>query len=192
MGRIRVLSLIVGAALAVAVVVTPAPPAAANPWGCQFSTPNLKWKANITNTAAYLNPAQWSATYWTRTLTPIILTQVTSGANIGIADGVFGATGFDGITLNNLQQNPFTTCSNGYWTRGIVTWWNRTYTDSYSGEKKLSVMVHELGHALGLGHESFQYCSEVQIMQPDTYTRYDRCGKYTPQGRDVAWINSIY
>ncbi|CAL9459956.1 hypothetical protein SUDANB95_02602 [Actinosynnema sp. ALI-1.44] len=76
-----------------------APTATAAPWGCQFSTPNLKWKPAITNTAAYLNPAQWAAKHWQDTPTPIVLTQVTSGANILIADGFFDGD-FVGIMLD--------------------------------------------------------------------------------------------
>lgn len=178
--------------VSVTLFVTPIAPAAAAPWGCQFSTPSLGWKPALTNSAAYLNPAQWSARYWHETNTPIFLTQVSSGANIVIADGTFAAAdGFDGIVKTATgDDRPCLTPHN--WTTGMVAWWNKRYTDSYSGEKKLSVMVHELGHTLGLWHEDFTSCNYVSIMEDDTYTRYDVCRKYTPQTADVAFINQIY
>ncbi|MFE9748148.1 matrixin family metalloprotease [Saccharothrix saharensis] len=193
MKKSRAVTALVGVAAMVAATVPAAAPASAAPLGCQFSTPNLKWKASISNTAAYLNPAQWSAKYWHDTPTPVILTQVTSGANIAIADGNFGNVTFDGATRSGVDQTQAPSCaSTGYWATGVVTWWNRYFTDDYSGQKKLSVMVHELGHALGLGHESHSSCSSVNIMETGTYQRYDVCGKYAPQAADINYVNALY
>ncbi|MCW3817810.1 M10 family metallopeptidase domain-containing protein [Micromonospora sp. DR5-3] len=184
-------SVAVAAAVVVGGVLTPASPASAYALlGCKFSTPALKWK-DSTTTSGYASVATASANAWTNTSTPVSLTKVTSGANITIANGNFGNSGYDGITLDGNQNNP--SCgSSGLWSIGLVTWWNSYYTDGYSSAKRQSVMVHELGHALGLAHSSAGSCTNVPIMQPDTYTRYDVCRLTTPRAGDIDGVNFLY
>jgi hypothetical protein len=73
-----------------------------------------------------------------------------------------------------------------------VRCWNKYYADSYTTTKRKSVWTHELGHAWGLAHWNKSACADVTIMQYDTYTRYDVCGKSTPQSDDIAGVNAIY
>ena len=160
--------------------------------GCQFTTATLKWQ-DSTSRSSYSTPGAASIAAWDATATPISLTKTTTGANIRVADGNFGNTNYDGITLDTSERDPTVySCSGGTWDTTIVTWWNRYYADAYSAAKRQSVMVHELGHAFGLAHSSGSNCLSVPIMQPDTATRWDLCHWNTPQSDDVNGINFLY
>lgn len=160
--------------------------------GCKFSTSDLLWEDDTTR-SAYSTPGHNSITAWNDADTPVSLTETTTGENIHVADGNFGNTGYDGITLDIYMQNPVIySCGGGTWDVGIVSWWNRYYADSYTSAKKQSVMVHELGHALGLAHSSALSCPNVPIMQPDSHTRYDICHYTIPRSDDIDGVNSIY
>jgi len=163
--------------------------------GCQYQGASLKW-GDYTTTQGYLTAATNSAAAWTNTSTLVVFTKTTTGNNVRIADGNFGNVGFDGVTLNLQQQDPVTySCSSGHWTETLVTWWNTYYTDSYGSSERQSVMVHELGHALGLDdihHAPPPPCTGIPIMQGDTATRWVSCGLTTPQSDDVNGVNFLY
>jgi hypothetical protein len=158
--------------------------------GCKFAGSGnaLKWKDNTTR-VGYSGPAATSVTAWNSATTHVTLTLVTTGANVNVNDGNFGPTingnQWDGVTY-------LSTCSGGYWTATANSWWNRYYTDAYASTERQSVMVHEIGHALGLDHYTAGTCPNVQIMQTDTYMRYDFCAYSTPQSGDVAGVNTMY
>ncbi|NIL59952.1 matrixin family metalloprotease [Salinispora arenicola] len=178
---------------------TETPAAAYNLYGCKYSGSgiNLKWQPALNNTSAYLNPAQWSIKVWNQVSAPVYFTQVTSGANLRIADGNFGNLPFDGVLLDAsgvdpVGDDPLNKCNNGFWSETNTTWWNTYYTDGASGQKKQSIMVHEIGHALGLAHRQTSSCSTSSIMEPVTYRRYDVCGHATPQADDIDGANYLY
>ena len=143
------------AVLTIAALLFPAPASAYQTLGCQFnSNGSLKWK-DATSGSSWATPGQNAISLWDATSSPLALTKVTTGANIAVADGNFGNLGFDGIILDTSQRDPTVySCSGGTWDTTIVTWWNRYYADSYTSTKRKSVMVHELGHAFGLAHQS--------------------------------------
>lgn len=187
----RTLALLLGALVLAATAIAPAVPASASPWGCQFDSPYLTWTAKLKNPTKYLNPAQWAATYWQQTPTPIVMAQISGDGDLWVADGNFGNTNYVGIVHDTRGNDPFLTCSAGFWSGPIVAWWNSYHTNNYTGEMNLSIMVHEMGHALGLGHESHEPCAETNIMEPSTTKRYN-CSIYKPQARDIYYINVIY
>ena len=86
------------------------------------------------------------------------------------------------INSNNVQN-----CSK------IVNYSNillTPYTSDYddSGHMK-KVMVHEIGHVLGLGHPNTNYdvTNEASVMRQGTYDGY-----YTPRSHDINDLNNKY
>lgn len=193
--RLLATGLVVGA-LAAAVPATSA--SAYNLLGCKFAGSGnaLKWQ-DVTRSSGYASAGASAVSAWNSTSTQFNMAKVSSGANIRVADGNYGATwmgaSFVGITLDSHQANPITnSCSGGTWDTTIVTWWNTHYTDSFTATKRKAIMVHELGHALGLAHTSGSGCS-VGIMDVNINTKYDECGGFsTPRQDDINGANALY
>jgi predicted Zn-dependent protease len=68
---------------------------------------------------------------------------------------------------------------------------NRTYMDNYTPEKRKAITTHELGHILGLSHNT--YTSPHTLMyEGGSSVYYDQWGISSPQGNDIADLNLIY
>ncbi|MFE9381003.1 matrixin family metalloprotease [Streptomyces sp. NPDC006855] len=190
---------ITAGAIALGSIATFSPQASAyNLLGCSYNAGGntLKW-SNVTSSYAYSNPAQFAVEAWNSTSTQFNFTQVNSGANLRVADGNFGSNNIDGVLLDasgvdTKSDNPLLKCRNGYWAETNTAWLNRYYADSYSGAKKKSVLVHEIGHALGLGHRDTTSCWTTSIMDTTTQHRYDTCGLTEPTSDDIAGANALY
>jgi hypothetical protein len=176
--------------LVAAIVIVPASPASAyRTLGCKNRSTTVRW-LDQTGGGTYGAVADDSVFAWTVTPTPIGFTRVTSGYHATIRQGNFGNVGYDGITQRTTGGNP--TCSNGVWSTALTAWWNTHYTNGYSALKRQSVMVHELGHVLGLAHSGSGGCGTVPIMHPTTQRRFDECHLFSPTTDDVNGVNFIY
>jgi hypothetical protein len=162
--------------------------------GCKYagSGNSLKWQ-NVTSRYAYSNPAGHAINAWNSTSTQFNFAEVTSGANLRLADGNFGNLSMWGILrdASGVDTGPADApkCSDGRWTETNTAWVNRYHLDSQPGWVKKSVYVHEVGHALGLAHEVNQGCV---IMHPDVGTFIFECLLDTPTQDDINGANALY
>ncbi|WP_333740474.1 hypothetical protein [Streptomyces sp. IBSBF 2806] len=175
-----------GAIISASFVAFQSSASAAEFTGCRYAgnANSLKW-ANLTTRYEYSNPAQVAIAAWNSASTHFNFTNVNSGANLNVADQNFGQY-VEGAAIDGLTSWR---CSSGYYTETVTSSWNRYYTDGYPGIERKSVIVHEIGHALGLGDIEGSACV---IMNGATPTRYGACGLSEPQPTDIARANSLY
>jgi hypothetical protein len=191
--------LAIGLVVAALSTLLPAVPANAyNLFHCRFAGGgnNLKWQDSTTR-ASYSTIAHDAISLWNSTSTQFNFTQVTAGTNVQIADGNFGKTWMgaasSGLTLTNTGKDPLTMCGGGPWDVGLVSWFNRYYTDGYPAARRQAIMVHELGHALGLDHTTGEGCiPSIMDVDLDDPAKWTRCGRTTPKQDDINGVNSIY
>jgi hypothetical protein len=63
--------------------------------------------------------------------------------------------------------------------------------DNYTPEKRKAIITHELGHVLGLSHNT--YTSPRTLMyEGGSGVYFDQWGISSPQSNDIADINLIY
>ncbi|MBN1682691.1 matrixin family metalloprotease, partial [Candidatus Bathyarchaeota archaeon] len=104
--------------------------------------------------------------------------------NVGIVWVDYYWVGWDGLCFNNkLIWNPSVIVKSSIKI-------NTYYTDTYSTNARLSVITHELGHSLGLGHEI-----SAVLMNDSTFgdeSRFGTYGIYEPQEDDEDGVNYLY
>jgi len=118
---------------------------------------------------------------WNASPANVILTQNHTGA-LTIQETSRPSVSWDGLT------NYAWSTSNGvkYFTYAHV-YINYHYTHSYPAGATQGVVVHELGHALGLAHTN-----GCVIMTPGTSERWFTCHIDTPRTDDINGINKLY
>lgn len=173
--------------------LTAMPAGAYNLIGCKEpTTPNGSLR-NISfdynDLTGYTTLSPNSAADWNARAAHARFVRVHPGGEVSAGEVNNGNNGFPGIT--NFPGG----CTNGFFGSGISSTTSRLntwYGDQNPGNYRYFVMEHELGHALGLDHNtSHASCSTTYLMYP-TVDPYFNCGFWWPQSDDVAGVDSLY
>ena len=170
--------------LGVGVESAPSPASAYTLTGCKFSSSTIPYLVSGLPTGYDLTSARGD---WTVNTDVAGWTTSTIAARADFRFAYYGNVGWTGATSAGTCPGR----TNHSLTVSIRT--NRTYTDSYSVNKRISVMSHEIGHALGLNHNNTSSpCTSVVLMNGYDDQRFDSCGVYRTKSDDRAGANSLY
>lgn len=190
-------------AVAILSLTTAAPVAAFNRLSCPSSGNPVRWNATQIKFSAYAgaygSAVTSSKNAWNGAQSSMDLVSVspTSGNpffNVIIAN--YGNALASGIVRKPGTMTGFPGCSGSFWTVGQMEAITNTYFGT--GDFRLqNTTVHEMGHALGLAHNSAVFsCAPgtgyVSIMYPSLDSSLGPCKINAPQADDASGVNAIY
>jgi hypothetical protein len=130
------------------------------------------------------NPTSWNSSLSSIGASISIKSSTATGASFIPSVDYYGYTNWNGYCKAGPDQYSGTLT---YATYQL----NRTYMDAYSSAKRKAIATHELGHGLGLSHNT--YTSPQTLMyEGGSSVYYDSWGISNATSTDIADLNSIY
>ena len=151
---------------------------------CRFSGNPVEYKYSSVGTA-FQTAHDAAAGRWNSTTgTPdLAKTTALAGIEIWVYDDSYTAT-WDGLATGGCVHG-------GYWSNNQVKIeYNLSGTSTDSAAKKQHLATHELGHALGLAHNS-NSCTTKSVMR-DGYWAFNNCSGTAPYQDDINGKEWIY
>lgn len=141
--------------------------------GCKYASPNIGYRVLSSVTGTYVSTSNAAASAWS-TSTDVNMS-ASSTSNLRIDQRNDGASGFDGYST--------WACTFGL-NSSSTSWYNTYSMNAKSTTQKQGVMVHEIGHVLGLNHSP----SNANIM----FECAACTQRSTPNTDDRNGINALY
>ena len=174
-GKKKILAILATGALGLSLTLVPSAAFAYSTTGCKWITPNLGVQNLVdgtNNTSLAQAISSWSSS------SDVNLNSVAANQPLATQALNYGATGWEG--------QASWSCGPGFTTTALAKM-NSWYTSDFPVARKKMVWLHELGHALGLGHAT----SSSSVMWTSASTAYNN-GTRNPTADDIAGMNSLY
>jgi hypothetical protein len=159
-----------------------------NPSGCKWAgtDPSISYSFQSV-TVSYATAHNNGASAWNATASPGSFFEG-GGNQVLVYDDYYGSNGFHAWVGGGCGANKI-------WNPPLTLYYNQSYMDAFSANKKKATAVHELGHVYGLAHPNHWDCHDQlnhgAIMLSGAWA-WDNCSWNTPKVDDVAGVNFIY
>jgi hypothetical protein len=162
------------------ILLTPGPSSANFAFsGCRWSSGDIGY---VDDSGPYQRATAAAARRWNLAVPGLYLHSDASAAWI-VQTADLGPTNLYGVTTWYCRDGRLL---------GVVSRYNTYYTDGFNLEQRVSVMIHEMGHGLGLAHVAAAGHCPVPIMTASFSQTWGRCHESWPQPADLEGVAVLY